>query len=196
MMNCPQKQRGTIPLKLLKPSQLYSATAELFADDEERPFTVGDTVFAGQILAVVWSKDLGDKKAALVDATIDYRRDSDRLKDLEKLYYDGLISAATFYEAQRTVKKDSAARNAAECTLRMWKLEPKEIEAIKREGETIDEEKRNPEVEKEWARVERRRPRTPASSSKKNTHLGDWVDLPLWHAHVPHRRFDEAPGLA
>src|SRR2546421_442752 len=34
----------------------------------ERPLQVGDRVRKGQLLAVVWSKDLGEKKSELIDA--------------------------------------------------------------------------------------------------------------------------------
>jgi cobalt-zinc-cadmium efflux system membrane fusion protein len=172
--DCPPDQRGSFPLKATEPPV---KPKDLPKDKKEqvRQFTVGDRVKEGELLAVVWSKDLGDKKAALIDAIIDLRRDSARLKDLERLYEQGYVSAATYYEAQRTVKKDLSARNAAERTLLMWKLDPKEIAAIKKEGETINEEQRDPELEKEWARVEVRAP-TSGIIVEKNTHLGDWVD--------------------
>jgi cobalt-zinc-cadmium efflux system membrane fusion protein len=173
ILNCPPDQRGGLPLK---PARPFPKSGEpLPRPEKERPFSVGDQVKKGQLLAVVWSKDLGDKKAALIDAMIDLRRDSARLKDLEKLYYEGSVSAATYYEAQRTVKKDMSARNAAERTLRIWKLDDKEIEAIKTEADSIDEDKRDPKTEKDWARVDVR-----ATSDgvivEKNTSLGDWVD--------------------
>jgi membrane fusion protein, heavy metal efflux system len=171
ILTCPPDQRGSFSLKGASPLK----SSEPPAKDKDRQFTVGDRVKKGDLLAIVWSKDLGDKKAALIDSMIDLRRDSARLKDLEKLYYEGSVSAATFYEAERTVKKDISARNAAERTLRMWKLDDSEINDLKKEAATIDEEKRDPKVEKDWARVEVR-----ASSDgiivEKNTHLGDWVD--------------------
>ncbi len=181
---CPPDQRGSIPVNgrsSFKPKSLfppYKVTPPLV--DENREFSVGDRVEKGQLLAIVWSKDLGDKKAALIDAIIDLRRDSARLKDLEKLYFEGSVSAATYYEAQRTVKKDLSARNAAERTLRMWKAkEDKEMDALidelKKEAETIDEEKRDAKKEKEWARVEIRALNSGVIV-EKNTHVGDWVD--------------------
>jgi cobalt-zinc-cadmium efflux system membrane fusion protein len=130
----------------------------------------------GDLLAVVWSRDLADKKAALIDATIDLRRDSARLKELEVLYFErGSISGATYYELQRTVQKDMSARNAAERILRVWKLSNKEIADLKKEAETIEADKRDPEVEKEWARVEVRA-LNDGVIVEKNTHVGDWVD--------------------
>jgi cobalt-zinc-cadmium efflux system membrane fusion protein len=172
-VDCPQSQRGSFPLPPSFP--VPKSGALLPAKEQERPFSVGDRVTKGELLAVVWSKDLADKKAALIDAIIDLRRDSARLKDLEKLYYQGSVSAASFYEAQRTVKKDLSARNAAERLLRVWKLEDKEIDDLKIEADTIDEEKRDPKKEIDWARVEVKAP-NDGVIVEKNTHVGDWAD--------------------
>jgi cobalt-zinc-cadmium efflux system membrane fusion protein len=166
--DAPLAQRGSMPLQ-------PSARAPSAKDLITRPFTVSDRVKKGDLLAVVWSRDLGDKKAALIDATIDLRRDSAKLNDLEALFYEGAVGAASFNEAQRTVQKDLSARNSAERTLRMWRLDDKEIAAIKKEAETIEEAKRDPKKEKDWARVEVRAP-SDGIIVEKNTHLGDWAD--------------------
>jgi cobalt-zinc-cadmium efflux system membrane fusion protein len=140
-----------------------------------RPIGFGDKVKKGQLLAVVWSKDLGDKKAALIDATIDLNRDRQRLKELEKLYQEGAVSAASYYESRRTVEHDLSAVNAAERTLRIWRLSDAEIDALKKEAATIRAEKRDPEKEKNWARVDVVAPHD-GTIVEKNTNLGDWVD--------------------
>src|SRR5271157_5678655 len=114
-------------------------------------------------------------KGALIDAMIDLHRDQQRLKELEKLYQEGAISAATFYDAQRTVQHDYSAANNAERTLRIWKLDDKEIADVKQEAATIDVAKRDPKKEKDWARVEVRAPHD-GTIVEKNTNLGDWVD--------------------
>jgi cobalt-zinc-cadmium efflux system membrane fusion protein len=142
---------------------------------ETRALGFGDHVKKGELLAVVWSRDLGDKKAALIDASIDLRRDRKRLKDLEAGYRATAISASTYYEAQRTVQKDISAANAAERTLRMWKLTDPEIDALKEEAAHIDQSKRDPKKEMEWARVEVRAPHDGVLV-EKNTNVGDMVD--------------------
>jgi cobalt-zinc-cadmium efflux system membrane fusion protein len=174
ILDCPPDQRGSIPLP---PANPLAKSSSLFPGPKEngRPFTVGDRVKANEILAVVWSKDLADKKAALIDAIIDLRRDSARFKDLEKLYYEGSVPANTYYEADRTVQKGLSARNAAERILRVWKLTDAEIDELKREAEIIREDKRDPKREKDWARVEVRAPHDGVIV-EKNTHLGDWTD--------------------
>ncbi len=140
-----------------------------------RPLDAGDRVKKGQLLAIVWSKDLGDKKAALIDSLIDLRRDEAKLKELEGLWQKGSTSAASVYEAQRTVQKDRNQANAAERTLRMWKLDDKEISEIKHEAATIHEAKRDPRKEMNWARAEVRAPHDGVLV-EKNTNLGAWVD--------------------
>jgi cobalt-zinc-cadmium efflux system membrane fusion protein len=172
IMDCPPDQRGSFPLKSTVPGKSFEPPVRT---EKGRQFTIGDRVKKGDLLAIVWSKDLGDKKANLIDAIIDLRRDSARLKDLEKLYYEGSVSAATFYEAERTVKKDINARNAAERTLRMWKLDDAEINQVLKEAATIDEDKRDPVKEKDWARVEIRAP-NDGIIVELNNNTGDWVD--------------------
>jgi cobalt-zinc-cadmium efflux system membrane fusion protein len=140
-----------------------------------RPIGFGDKVREGQLLAVIWSKDLGDKKAALIDAMIDLRRNRQRLEDLGKLYQQGATSKVAYDEAKRTVQHDSSAVNAAERTLRIWKLTDAEIDAVKKEAASINSDKRDPKEEKNWARVEVRAPHD-GTIVEKNTNLGDWVD--------------------
>jgi cobalt-zinc-cadmium efflux system membrane fusion protein len=143
--------------------------------DPNRPIGFGDFVKKGDLLAVVWSKDLGEKKAALIDALIDLRRDQDRLVRLRKLYMQGYLSESNYYEALRTVEKEINQVNAAERTLRMWKLSDKEIQEVKDEAGKIAGTKRDPKKEKDWARVEVRAPHDGVVV-EKNTNLGDWVD--------------------
>jgi cobalt-zinc-cadmium efflux system membrane fusion protein len=170
----PPRQRGDGVL--LRPTFPVYPKDEPDAKSKDRPYTVGDQVRKGDLLAVVWSKDLGDKKAALIDALIDYRRDHARMKDLEKLLFtEGAVSPAAYYESQRIVRKDLSAINSAERTLRIWKLSDKEIDAIKQEAQNIEDTKRDPKKEQNWARVEVRSP-CDGIIVEKNTHLGDWVD--------------------
>ncbi|HYT93799.1 MAG TPA: efflux RND transporter periplasmic adaptor subunit [Gemmataceae bacterium] len=145
------------------------------AKQPNRPLGFGDRVTKGQLLAIVWSKDLGDKKAALIDAMIDLRRDEQRWQRLKKGFESALIAETTVLDAERTVEKDKSAVNAAERTLRMWKLNDKEIDALKREAATILQSKRDPKKEQDWAKVEVKAPHDGVIV-EKNTNVGDWVD--------------------
>jgi cobalt-zinc-cadmium efflux system membrane fusion protein len=164
-----------VPNDALQPEPAGTTPERYKGWQATRPVGFGDKVKRGDLLAIVWSKDLGDKKAALIDATIDLRRDRQRLKELEKLYQEGAVSAATYYESQRVVQKDISAANAAERTLRIWKLTDPEIEALKKEAATIQADNRDAKKEKDWARVEVRAPHD-GTIVEKNTNVGDWVD--------------------
>jgi membrane fusion protein, heavy metal efflux system len=142
--------------------------------DPMRPLAFGDWVKKGTLLAVVWSKDAGTSKAALIDALIDLRRDKQKLMDFKKLG-PGIIPRANILEAQRTVQKDLSQVNAAERTLRVAKVSDKEIAELKHEAATIEDEQRDPRKETEWARVEVRAPHDGVIV-EKSTNVGDWAD--------------------
>jgi cobalt-zinc-cadmium efflux system membrane fusion protein len=149
-----------------------------------RPLRFGDRVRQGELLAVLWSRDLGEKKAALVDALSALRLSKNALTRQAKLFEEGAISLAAYLATERQVQADTNAVLTAERTLRMWKLTDEEIGAIKKEAESILEQKkvRDAEQEKNWARVEVRVPKFCDDPNKelvvveKNTHLGDMVD--------------------
>jgi cobalt-zinc-cadmium efflux system membrane fusion protein len=149
-----------------------------------RPLRFGDRVRQGELLAVLWSRDLGEKKAALVDALSALRLSKNALERQAKLFEEGAISLAAYLATERQVQADTNAVLTAERTLRMWKLTNEEIDAIKKEAESILDQKkvRNAEQEKNWARVEVRVPKFCDDPMRelvvveKNTHLGDMVD--------------------
>jgi cobalt-zinc-cadmium efflux system membrane fusion protein len=149
-----------------------------------RPLRFGDRVRQGELLAVLWSRDLGEKKAALVDALNGLRFSQAALERQNNLYKTGATSLSAYLAAERQVQSDSNAVLMAERTLKMWKLTDEEVADIKAEAKLILDQKkvRDPEREKLWARVEVRVPQFSADSGKelvvveKNTHLGDMVD--------------------
>jgi cobalt-zinc-cadmium efflux system membrane fusion protein len=123
-----------------------------------RPLDFGDTVEKNQLIAVLWSKDLGEKKSELVSAIAQLRLHEDTLKRLEK--YRESVPERTLREAQIAVEADIIAVERARRTLRSWMLTREEIQAIEKEADRIWEhkEKRVPLEEKDWARVEIRAP--------------------------------------
>ena len=56
-----------------------------------RELRPGDRVRKGDVLAVVWSVDVGVRKSDLVDALVQLELDEKRLKSREKLFLDGSI---------------------------------------------------------------------------------------------------------
>ena len=135
----------------------------------------GDWVQKDQLLAVVWSKDVGEKKSELVDALSQLRHDEEFLQRLTKSYEKGGIPEQTIREAERRVEADRIAAAKAERTLRVWRLTDSEISAIKSEVDRLRRRKEQPNHQQEWARVEVRAPRA-VTILEMNTNVGDIVD--------------------
>ncbi|MFO0928370.1 MAG: efflux RND transporter periplasmic adaptor subunit [Gemmataceae bacterium] len=122
----------------------------------DQPLQYGSPVRKGQVLAVVWSKDLGEKKSDLIDSLLQLKLDQENLARLEELYRTGGTPEATIRQARRNLSADINAANKAERTLRIWKVTDTEIDAVKAEVKRIATHKgvRDPDREKDWARVE------------------------------------------
>jgi cobalt-zinc-cadmium efflux system membrane fusion protein len=140
-----------------------------------RPVDFGDRVEKDQLLAVLWSKDLGEKKSELVGAIAQRRLHEETLKRLEK--YEESVPLRTIREAQLAVEADIIAVEKARRTLRSWMLTEDEITAIEQEADRIWESrgKRAPLPEKDWARVEIRAP-FAGTILERNFAKGDIVD--------------------
>src|SRR5262249_54033897 len=125
-----------------------------------RSLRYGDPVSRGQLLAVVLSKELGEKKNELIDALVKLRYDEDLQKRLEELLKMGATPPATVSTQRAAVGMDRNAVAKAEKTLRTWRVSDKEINAIKEEARRIFEHegKRDVEKETEWAKVEVKAP--------------------------------------
>jgi cobalt-zinc-cadmium efflux system membrane fusion protein len=119
-----------------------------------RPVRFGDRVKKDELLCVVWCKDLGEKKSELVDALVQLRLDDKILKEANKS--SGAVPPAFMWNAERAVEGDRNAVARAERTLRVWRVPEQEIDAIREEAARIRERggKRDPEKERNWARVE------------------------------------------
>jgi cobalt-zinc-cadmium efflux system membrane fusion protein len=144
---------------------------------ETRVLRPGDHVKKGQLLAVVWSKDLGEKKSELVDALSQLRLDRETLTRLEELARTGATSEASVRQARRNYESDVNAVARAERTLRSWRLTEAEIDAVKAEAERIRQrgEQRDKEHDRDWAKVEVRAPQD-GTILEKNVNVGDIVD--------------------
>src|SRR5262249_3428413 len=71
-----------------------------------RPLDYGDRVGEGQLLAVIWSKDLGEKKSQLVAAVSQLRIDRERLSALESLFLKGSLPEQNVRDARQRVESD------------------------------------------------------------------------------------------
>jgi cobalt-zinc-cadmium efflux system membrane fusion protein len=160
------------------------AAAAVNSSYESRPLELGDKVQKGQLLAVLWSRDLGEKKSELVDNLSQLRLDEPLLERLRETYKSGAIPERSVLEQERRVEASRIAADRAERTLRSWGLSDAEIDALKVEAERIRQRGgiRDKEQYKNWARFEVRSP-YQGTIVEKNANLDEYVDttsLPLF----------------
>ena len=140
-----------------------------------RTLRYGDPVRKGDLLAVVWSKDLGEKKSELVDALSKLRADEVALRNLEEGYRTGSFPESRVLEVRRTVEADRVAADRAERTLRAWRVGDEEIAAVREEARKLGRPDGKRGDLAQWARVEVRAPRAGVVL-EKNVVVGDIVD--------------------
>jgi cobalt-zinc-cadmium efflux system membrane fusion protein len=145
-------------------------------DGGPRGLRNGNRVAANQLLAVVWSKDLGEKKNELVQAVSDLRLARDQLTRYQSLS-EGIIAQKDVRVAEANVRTAENSVAKAEATLRAWRLPDAEIAALTREAEKLGtpEARRELTAGKTWARVEVRAP-FAGVLLEKNTNIGHVVD--------------------
>lgn len=153
-----------------------STTTRSLSNSPEHGLRNGDPVKKGQILAVVWSKEVGEKKSELVDATSQLAADQ-KVLDRYKSVDPGIVSLNVLTQARRAYEADLNNVARAERTLRSWQLTEEEIAQIKAEAQKLlqSEAKRDPEVERSWAEFAIRAP-FDAIVVEKNVTIGDVID--------------------
>jgi cobalt-zinc-cadmium efflux system membrane fusion protein len=149
------------------------AAGEPTVSRELRP---GDTVRKGDVLAVVWSADVGGKKSDLVDALVQLRLDEKRLAQREEGFRNGSVPEDTLNQTRHDVLSDRNARDRAERTLRTWNVPEDEIQAARDEAEkaSLRGGKRDPEKERLWARSAMVAPRD-GTIVERNVGQGEYV---------------------
>jgi membrane fusion protein, heavy metal efflux system len=125
-----------------------------------RPLQFGDHVKRNQLLAVVWCKDLGEKKSELVDALLQLRMDETTLARLQDLAQKGATSEQKVREAERNRQADWIAYTRAVRTLQSWQLTDDEITRIEQQADVIRDKGTdgNYRSDDSWSRVEVRAP--------------------------------------
>jgi membrane fusion protein, heavy metal efflux system len=142
---------------------------------EERPLRFGDVVAKGQILAVVWSKDIGEKKSELVGALSQMKIDLEVLTKLEKVE-SGIVPEPRLQEARGNFEADLIAIDKVDRTLKSWKLTDQEIQDIRQEVKRIQQrETSDPLADRTWAETEVRSP-INGIIVEKNFNEGDMID--------------------
>jgi membrane fusion protein, heavy metal efflux system len=129
---------------------------------DQRPLAYGDEVHAGDLLAVLSCRELGEKKSELIDAWSQLQVDTETLERVEKLFEEGAVPETRFRQARRSVEAGKVALRRAEQTLRIWQIEDKEIQRLYDEAKRLRQTgaERSAALATEWARVEIRAPIT------------------------------------
>ena len=147
-----------------------------------RGLDFGDPVHTGQLLAVIWSRELGEKKSELVDALSQLRVDEETLARLTRASAEGAVSDRTTHDAERKVESDRIAEARIVRTLETWRVPKPEIDAIRAEAARFSSSKgtghTREELVHQWARLEVRSP-LDGVILEKNIALNDLVDTNL-----------------
>jgi len=121
-----------------------------------REWQAGDPVKKGDLLAVLFSVDVGNKKNDLFDALSQLRLDEEVLKRAEA--HAEALPEVFLLNARHNVQTDLNAVNRAENTLRTWAIPEENIQAVRDEvkNTTSGQDRRAKEKDrlKQWARVE------------------------------------------
>ncbi|HEX4145001.1 MAG TPA: efflux RND transporter periplasmic adaptor subunit [Pirellulales bacterium] len=147
------------------------------ADGESRPLRHGDAVRRDQLLAVVWSREVGEKKSDLIHAMSRLMLDQiqyDRLSTLEK----GIVPVHTILDARRKCESDLIAVQRVQRTLRSWRLSEREIGEVAAEAKAVHEEGHatEPLTAEHWAKFEIRSP-LDGIILERNVTIGDLVGV-------------------
>lgn len=155
----------------------------------KREVRVGDTVKKNELLAVLWSKDLGEKKSELVDALSRLWLDEETAERLDVLFREGTIPERALREAQQKVEADRIAVQKARRTLESWRVSDAEIDAVEAEARRIRDEARiyrekgkaktaagSRKAPDNWAKVEIRAPDFDGIVLEMNARYGDVIN--------------------
>ena len=141
-----------------------------------RPLKFGDRVRKGQLLAVVWNKDLGEKKSDLLDSICKYHRDKETLERLESVGTE-IIPALRMADAKQNLEASANNVQRAKRTLQAWRLGLDEIRAIEKDAERLHRQRAVADLvlDPTWARVEIRAP-IDGTVMEKNVMRDEMVD--------------------
>ena len=137
-------------------------------------------------MAVVWSKDLGEKKSELMDWLVKLSLDEVNLRQLERLDREtGGAPAVSLRAARNAVSTDLNGIARTRLTLRIWKVSDREIKDIEKEATDIVGTSSKKALDRlmaarrkkmeQWARVEIRAP-FDGVIIEKNLTIGNLVD--------------------
>jgi cobalt-zinc-cadmium efflux system membrane fusion protein len=137
----------------------------------------GQRVRKGQLLAVIWSQDLGEKKSELIDALSQMRVDDESLAKITVAAAEGAVPDRVLQESKRKVEADRIAISKAVRTLQAWRISKEEIDQVRAEAERLSRVKTRDreEMVSQWARLEVRAP-LDGTVIERNVVIGELVD--------------------
>lgn len=101
-----------------------------------RPLKPGDKVTKGEVLAKLWSKEVGEKKTELVTAISDLYLHEAALKRYQTLA-GGAVPTKTVQEAENAYREDKIRIESLKRTLRSWQIQEDELTAIEAEAKRV-----------------------------------------------------------
>lgn len=101
------------------------------------PLRVGQRVEKGQLLAVIWCKEIGEKKSDLVDALSQLYLHETIYKRLTTVGNTGAVPGRTLDEARQKYESDVIHVERIRRTLLSWRIPESEIKAIEQEAQRI-----------------------------------------------------------
>lgn len=108
------------------------------ADGKDGPqIRIGQKVKQGQLLAKIWSKDIGEKKSDLVDALSQLYLDESIYQRLKELQKSGAIQERAIDEKQRDYESDLIQVERIRRTLTSWRISDAETQKIEAEARRI-----------------------------------------------------------
>ncbi|MFL5341063.1 MAG: efflux RND transporter periplasmic adaptor subunit [Gemmataceae bacterium] len=161
--------------KLVRVHPRFSGEIREFGIINGHPVSRGDEIKKGQLLCVIWSKELGTKKSELVDALAQLRFKEEYLKNLENTG-GGVVGGKLLSDAQLAVNQAQIAADRAERELITSQLTKREVDEIHAEADKlIRKEKLSPEAVENWRRLEVRS-EVDGVVVEKNYNITDIVD--------------------
>ncbi len=147
---------------------------------------MGDRVKKGQLLAVIWSKEIGEKKSDLVDALSQLMQHQTTYNNLKSIEKTGALPQRSIDEMRRIVESDIIQVERLRRTLRSWRLDDAELKAVEAEAMRVHnqslkilnpsqgETKSDSPIERNWAEVDIRSP-IDGEILELNLAVGDMV---------------------
>ncbi|MFO0912933.1 MAG: efflux RND transporter periplasmic adaptor subunit [Pirellulales bacterium] len=154
---------------------------------EDVPLRIGQRVEKGQLLAVLWSKEIGEKKSDLVDALSQLYLHQAIYRRMQDLSSPGAIPQRTIDEMQRNFESDVIQVERLKRTLISWRISEEELKAIENEAQRLHQQPLaapstlvddNAASLSHWADIQIRAP-ISGTILERNLNVGDVVSADL-----------------